>query len=117
MIVSGKVNFSFDNFSMSECFIWSTNARLRFLSSSYEFTDDTSGQKKILSPVGKSGVNHKKSEFHKQFANEDDGWKDILSICSLCIRYSFALNWVFFLEKSLIEFCWFVCGLIKWRLC
>jgi hypothetical protein len=101
MIVSGKANFSFHNFSMSECLILSTNARLRSLSSSNEFTDDTSGQKKILSPVGKSGVNHKKSEFHKQFANEDDGWKEILSICSLCIRNSFALNWVFFWRKVL----------------
>ena len=74
MTVSGKENFSFVNFSISVAFILSTKAKDRSRSISVEFKEDISGQKKMLTPEGKSGdVSHRKSQFHRQVMKVDDG--------------------------------------------
>ena len=60
MTVSGKKNY-FVSFSMSVTFILSTKAKDRSRSISVEFKEDFSGQKRMLTPEGKSGVSHRKS--------------------------------------------------------
>jgi len=67
---------------MSVCLILSTNAKFRSRSNSKEFNDEISGQKKILSPDGKSGVSHRKSLIQRQLVKDEDGWNDMLSICN-----------------------------------
>jgi len=73
MTVSGKDNFSFVSFSISVAFILSTKAKDRSRSISVEFKEDISGQKKMLTPEGKSGVSHRKSQFHRKVVKCDDG--------------------------------------------
>jgi hypothetical protein len=73
MTVSGKEKFSFVSFSMSVAFILSIKAKDRSRSISVEFNEDISGQKKLLTPEGKSGVSHRKPQFHRQGVKGDDG--------------------------------------------
>jgi hypothetical protein len=73
MTVSGKENFSFVSFSISVAFIISTKAKDWSRSISVEFKEDISGQKKMLTPEGRSGVSHRKSQFHRQVMKVDDG--------------------------------------------
>jgi len=77
---SGKANFSLDTLSISEVLIFSTAARFLSFSISCEFSDDNSGQKKILMPDGRSGVNQRKSQFQRQDEKVEDGWNAILSM-------------------------------------
>ena len=58
---------------MSECLILSTAARFLSFSISEELIDEISGQKKMLIPDGRSGVNRRKSQFHKHVVNDEVG--------------------------------------------
>jgi len=69
----GKENFSLEDFSRSYCLILSTAARFLSFSISEEFIDEISGQKKMLIPDGRSGVNQRKSQFHKHVVNDEVG--------------------------------------------
>jgi hypothetical protein len=73
MTVSGQGKFSFVSFSMSVTFTLSTKAKDRSRSISVEFNEDISGQKKMLTPAGKSGISHRKSQSHRQVVKGDDG--------------------------------------------
>ncbi len=77
---------------MSPAFTLSTRAKFRSLSNSVAFIDFVSGQKKILSPEGESGIIQKKSLFQRLDINVVLGLKDILSKWKLCVIISLALN-------------------------
>jgi hypothetical protein len=62
IMVEGNVSSCF----ILSCLILSANAKLRSRSKSFEFIEDISGQKNMLTPDGRSGVIHKKSQFQRQ---------------------------------------------------
>jgi hypothetical protein len=88
----GMFSFCFDNFSMSPTIILPAEAKDLSFSSSREFKDLDSGQKKMLISERESGSIQQTSQFQIWPQNEALGLKDILTIVKQGVSISLALS-------------------------